>query len=87
LVEFGTSRGMTEATVHRAADRMVDWAKAGGNRKVDWDATFRNWLRRDAEEPAFHNGALQLIREEGMPSVEEADPVSTFLARFPNGPH
>ena len=78
---------MTGAAVQRSADRMVDWAKGGGNCKVDWEATFRNWLRKDAEEPAFRNGALQLIREEGMPSVEGPDPVNAFLARFPNGPH
>lgn len=30
---------------------MRDWSKAKGERRVDWDATFRNWLRKAGENP------------------------------------
>lgn len=33
------------------ANRMRDWARAEGAKKCDWDATFRNWIRRKADEP------------------------------------
>lgn len=33
----------------RAADSMRDWAAANAERKADWDATFRNWVRRDQQ--------------------------------------
>ena len=87
MVEFGISLGLSDPAVQRAAERMRDWSLSKGQRLADWDAFFRNWLRRDAEDPPFRNGALQLIHDEGMPSVETANPVSDFLARFPNGPH
>jgi hypothetical protein len=29
---------------------MVDWAMSKGERRADWDATFRNWVRREAGE-------------------------------------
>ena len=28
------------------ADKLRDWAQATGNRYADWDAMFRNWLRK-----------------------------------------
>lgn len=33
----------------REAAAMIDWSVAGGKKKLDWDATFRNWVRRKAE--------------------------------------
>jgi hypothetical protein len=30
-------------------EKMRDWARANGARKVDWGATWRNWKRRAAE--------------------------------------
>lgn len=34
--------------------RMVDWAKGNGERKADWNATYRNFLRNGRPEPAQH---------------------------------
>jgi hypothetical protein len=34
------------------ADKMRDWAQAKGERKVDWEAAFRAWLKRSAESRA-----------------------------------
>jgi hypothetical protein len=51
LVAFGAGLGLAEREVRLAADRMRDWSIGDGKLKADWDATFRNWLRRDASEP------------------------------------
>lgn len=42
-----------QSGVNLAAEvaKMRDWAKAEGSRKLDWDATARNWIRRAAERP------------------------------------
>lgn len=40
------------------ANRMRDWAAAEGAKKQDWNAAFRNWIRRKADErPRSANGA------------------------------
>lgn len=31
------------------AEKMRDWALSGGQKRLDWDAQFRNWLRQAAE--------------------------------------
>ena len=36
--------------VYDALEQMRDWSLSGNNKKVDWDATFRNWLRRTKVE-------------------------------------
>jgi hypothetical protein len=70
-------------------------AKSGANAtKMDWDATWRNWCRRDAEyrtrqpQGEFKNGFLELVRREGMPSLAEPtaeNPVLAFLEICGNG--
>jgi hypothetical protein len=56
--------------------RMIDWARAAPGQKgvrLDWEATWRNWMRRAAEERPKPNGTrpgqvtkaehkLQLVR-------------------------
>jgi hypothetical protein len=51
--------GMTMAVVDAEVARMRDWALSKGERKKDWTAFARNWLRRKAEEQprASPNGA------------------------------
>lgn len=41
-LQIGRERGVD---VKLEAEKMRDWATAGGKRYLDWDATFRNWLR------------------------------------------
>lgn len=36
--------------LERETDRLVDWAKGKGELKRDWPATWRNWMRRRADE-------------------------------------
>lgn len=40
--------GMTSREVTAAACEMRDWSRGGGKKKLDWNATFRNWLRSNA---------------------------------------
>lgn len=50
---FGRGLGLTDAEVSDQLDRFRDYwiARPGqGGRKVDWNATFRNWLRRAADD-------------------------------------
>lgn len=45
-ISFGTGGGLTEPEVFAAADHMRDWAASSPKAvKLDWDRTFRNWLR------------------------------------------
>jgi hypothetical protein len=39
------------------AEKMRDWATAKGERKADWDAAFRGWLRRASESRAGPRGS------------------------------
>jgi hypothetical protein len=48
--------GVSEAVVAREMDTMRDWARAKDERKKDWDAAARNWLRRAVSEPRRPNG-------------------------------
>lgn len=67
FLRFGETLGLTASDVHAASDRMADWAKAGAERKVDWDATFRNWLRKDAADrrkPRHDPNPMATLRKE-----------------------
>lgn len=45
-VAFGKEGGLSDAEVLAAADHMRDWAASSPKAsKLDWDRTFRNWLR------------------------------------------
>ena len=50
--EFARKEGLDDGHIQRAADRFRDyWHAQPGQRgiKRDWSATWRNWVRRDAE--------------------------------------
>lgn len=44
---------------HVEAERMLDWARGKGERKADWIATYRNWVRRASADakPATNSAA------------------------------
>lgn len=51
--EWAESQGMTPQSILRERDKFRDYwrAKAGsGGSKADWEATWRNWIRRHLEE-------------------------------------
>jgi len=50
VIVFGCSVGLSRAEIAFEADRMRDWAAAKGEACHDWDARFRNWLRREATD-------------------------------------
>ena len=54
------SEGYTKRQIWDALVEMRDWSQSGGKRKQDWNATLRNWVRRNvkAERPRGQsNGA------------------------------
>ena len=67
--------GMRPTIIAAAADKMRDWAASEGALKANWDATFRNWLRRDADRQRSQpkkwdqNPIGTLQREWNLPSV------------------
>ena len=52
---FAASEGLTREEINREADRFRDyWTAASGRTacKLDWEATWRNWLRSDYRKPS-----------------------------------
>lgn len=87
-ISFGVGGGLSEPEVRAAADHMRDWAASSPKAvKLDWDRTFRNWLRTtisDARrgrrpivsEASFDRAAaLRIFREHGYrhPKLTDAD--------------
>lgn len=56
---LGDELGLTPREVHDSASGMRDWSVGGGNKKLDWHATFRNWMRRDAAARRRQGGGLR----------------------------
>lgn len=59
--KFATREGLPPVEVDREADRFRDYwiAKAGnGARKLDWSATWRNWVRRAVDLKLGAAGAI-----------------------------
>jgi hypothetical protein len=46
---LGRKLGFDAARVASEADRMRDWARGKGELRVDWHATFANWLRSSSD--------------------------------------
>lgn len=52
---FANGEGLTREEINREADRFRDyWTAASGRNacKLDWEATWRNWLRSDFRKPS-----------------------------------
>ena len=47
--EFGAELGLTSSEVEAETSKFRDHAKANARSQVDWDATWRNWLRKAVE--------------------------------------
>jgi hypothetical protein len=52
------------------AERMRDWARAKGERKADWDAAFRNWLRTAADRAGVRPPPVAGRRADGLDDIE-----------------
>lgn len=57
--------------VERELETMRDWAEGEGAVKLNWNATFRNWLRRSGEKR----------REKGLPPYVEGQPYAVATSR------
>ena len=65
--------GMTADAVRWEADKFADYwhAKAGANAcKVNWQATWRNWIRKNAESGGFANIAAPQQKSKVTQAVE-----------------
>lgn len=53
-LNYGIDLGFPETAVHDMAEDMRLWARANANRavgrKADWSATFKGWMRREADK-------------------------------------
>ena len=73
-----------DAHVREAAERGVDlplalaefhdWVKSDGPRKLDWDATFRNWLRHPRRQKLSRNGTPSRPRFVVVEDDENSNP-------------
>lgn len=56
-LELARSAGHNGAWVSEQATRMRDWAEAKGSKAncADWDARFRNWIRKAADTPSVRS--------------------------------
>lgn len=48
LMDLGRREGLDLPAILRARDEMVSWSRGNGEKRLDWDAVFANWLRRNA---------------------------------------
>ena len=46
LFQFGLREGLNDDDIRREFDRFSDHWRANGERKIDWQAAFRNWIRK-----------------------------------------
>ena len=49
LLAIAREAGLSAEQAQRELDACVDWHRANGRRRVDWQATARNWLRKSAQ--------------------------------------
>ncbi len=60
--QIGIKEGLTDAEVRREIEKFRDWwtAKPGKDgTKLDWDATFRMWIRKAADDKAARQQRLR----------------------------
>lgn len=48
---MGREQNMNDDELRRETEKMVDHFKAKGERRADWVATWRNWMRSDYRKP------------------------------------
>jgi hypothetical protein len=55
LVKLAYSLGFTEPELQDQFERMRDWSHGNNEARSDWDAAFRNWLKRAADDRKAKN--------------------------------
>jgi hypothetical protein len=56
LVDLGQSLGMDRRAVEDQLEQCLDWHRANGKSRTDWQATYRNWLKKSVEYQTKRNG-------------------------------
>lgn len=47
---YATGRGLSPTDAHTEFEKLRNWAEAKAERKVNWDATWKNWVIRALED-------------------------------------
>jgi hypothetical protein len=51
FIEYAIGQGLSEGQAHAEAEKMRDWSLSSPNgAKLDWPATWRNWIKRVKEK-------------------------------------
>jgi hypothetical protein len=63
VLKLATELGYSEVLEQTTRARMIDWSLSKSVARADWQATYRNWLRKDAEDrglkPVKHDAQWQ----------------------------
>lgn len=73
--QYAASLGMTPQEIRHERDKFYDFwiAKPGRDgRKLDWDATWRNWIRRSVDNRTNHGTRRPRANQSGLDGVLEA---------------
>lgn len=87
-IQFALKHGLTEKEAWTEVDKMRDWSISASGQKgvrADWDATWRNWIRRWSP-PSKQNGGgrrteITILAEMAQQAQERID----YAARNPEG--
>jgi uncharacterized protein YdaU (DUF1376 family) len=82
-IAFGISVGFSRQAVELMADRFADHFHAKGGqhaRKVDWTATWRNWVREDQRREGAGAGRRHAYRASPIEQARQDWGCGTFLA-------
>lgn len=88
-INFALKEGLDHAAANREADKFRDyWIGVGGQKgtKLDWDATWKNWVRRAADQRprnAYARSPHQALSDGFAASV---DIIEGRAGRFGEGP-
>ena len=77
-IDEAVSRGLTRAGAYAEAERMRNWSLSSPKgAKLDWRASWRNWIRDKADQPAKpadrHRVATDVRRDAWMEAVADAE--------------
>ena len=66
------AEGFTSQTIDGARREMIDWSQAGRKMKHDWDATLRNWVRRNGSKANGSGAPLSDKQARRQANIAEA---------------
>ena len=91
IIELGKGRGLTELEITDQLERFRDWANAATGQvgtKREWQAAFRNWIKRAADDKRKSQSRFNGRSTPGQDMRAAFDAVDEHLAgRFPATGH